>query len=183
MSAGIHISIGSVDVRGGCASPKSSSFRTPQSGDPESSSHVVAMDSGFRVPRPRNDEIKDSSVPKLRHSGRRAAAIRNPWTVARYDIETKQPSVYILASKRNGTLYVGVTSDLIKRGWEHRNDLVEGFTGRYQVHRLVYFEQFESMILAIEREKELKKWRRAWKIALVEKNNPQWLDLWPDLAK
>jgi len=73
----------------------------------------------------------------------------------------KQPAVYILASKRGGVLYIGVTSDLLKRAWQHRNDLVEGFTRRYRVHTLVYFEQFESMIMAIEPEKELKKWRRA----------------------
>ena len=94
----------------------------------------------------------------------------------------KEPAVYILASKRGGVLYIGVTSDLLKRAWQHRNDLVEGFTRRYRVHTLVYFEQFESMILAIEREKELKKWRRAWKVALVEKTNPTWLDLWPELT-
>ena len=94
----------------------------------------------------------------------------------------KQPAIYILASKPHGTLYVGVTSDLIKRVWEHQRDLVEGFTRRYRVHDLVYFELFESMILAIEREKELKKWRRAWKVALIEKDNPRWLDLWPGLA-
>ena len=94
----------------------------------------------------------------------------------------KEPAVYILASKRGGVLYIGVTSDLLKRAWQHRNDLVEGFTRRYRVHTLVYFEQFESMILAIEREKELKKWRRAWKVALVEKTNPTWRDLWPELT-
>jgi len=94
----------------------------------------------------------------------------------------KQPAVYILASRPEGTLYIGVTSDLIKRGWEHRNDLVEGFTRRYKVHRLVYFELCESMIAAIEREKELKKWRRAWKVALIEKDNKAWSDLWPGLV-
>jgi putative endonuclease len=94
----------------------------------------------------------------------------------------KQPAVYILASSFGGVLYIGVTSDLIKRGWEHRNDLVEGFTRRYKVHRLVYFELYESMIQAIEREKELKKWRRAWKVALIEKDNKGWLDLWPGLV-
>jgi len=73
----------------------------------------------------------------------------------------KQPAVYILASKRNGTLYVGVTSDLIKRVWEHKNDLAEGFTKKYGVHSLVYFEQCDDMITAIGREKQLKKWNRA----------------------
>jgi len=90
----------------------------------------------------------------------------------------KQPAVYILASQRNGTLYIGVTSDLVRRVWEHRNDLVDGFTKRYGVHRLVYFEQHSDMATAIQREKQLKKWNRAWKIELIEKTNPEWLDLW-----
>lgn len=79
-----------------------------------------------------------------------------------------QPCVYILASKRNGTLYVGVTSDLLKRVWQHRNEVVEGFTKRYDVHMLVWYEVHETMESAILREKELKKWRRQWKIALIE---------------
>ncbi len=95
----------------------------------------------------------------------------------------RQPSVYILASRPNGTLYIGVTSDLMKRVWEHRNDVVKGFTQRYGVHRLVHFEQFRSMFEAIEREKELKKWRRAWKIALIERSNPAWRDLWPEISQ
>lgn len=90
----------------------------------------------------------------------------------------KQPSVYILASKRNGTLYIGVTSDLVKRIWEHKNELVEGFTQKYHVHQLVYFEQHQDMLSAITREKQLKKWNRAWKITLIEKDNPDWRDLW-----
>ncbi len=95
----------------------------------------------------------------------------------------RRPAVYILASKPNGTLYVGVTSDLVRRIWQHRNDAVEGFTRRYRVHRLVYLEQFRSMTEAIEREKELKKWRRAWKLALIEQANPAWQDLWPDVSQ
>ena len=94
----------------------------------------------------------------------------------------KQPAVYILASKRNGTLYVGVTSDLVKRVWQHKNDMVEGFTKRYGVHRLVYYEVYADMAEAITREKRLKKWNRAWKIELIEGENPHWRDLWPDLA-
>ena len=94
----------------------------------------------------------------------------------------KQPAVYILASQRNGTLYIGVTSDLIKRIWEHRNDAVEGFTQKYRVHLLVYYELHSDMAAAIMREKQLKKWNRAWKLALIEKNNSQWRDLWEDLA-
>lgn len=89
-----------------------------------------------------------------------------------------QPAVYILASKRNGTLYVGVTSDLRKRIWEHREGFVEGFTKKYNVHRLVYYELFDDMYNAITREKRLKKWNRAWKIRLIEEKNPYWDDLW-----
>ena len=95
---------------------------------------------------------------------------------------TKQPAVYILASKRNGTLYIGVTSDLVKRVWQHKNDVVEGFTKKYGVHTLVYYELHASMNEAITREKQLKKWNRAWKIALIEKQNPEWDDLWPSIA-
>jgi len=90
----------------------------------------------------------------------------------------KQPAVYILASKRNGTLYVGVTGDLVRRVWEHKQDLLEGFTRRYRVHQLVYFELHADMAEAILREKRIKKWNRAWKIELIEKTNPQWNDLW-----
>ena len=89
--------------------------------------------------------------------------------------------VYILASKRNGTLYIGVTSDLIKRVWEHKNDLAEGFTKKYQVHHLVYFEQTSDIMSALEREKQLKKWHRQYKINLIEKGNPLWKDLYKDL--
>lgn len=94
----------------------------------------------------------------------------------------KQPAVYILASQRNGTLYIGVTSDLIKRIWEHKNDLVEGFTQKYKVHQLVYFEQHLDTLTAITREKQLKKWNRDWKPALIEKSNPDWRDLWGDIV-
>jgi putative endonuclease len=93
----------------------------------------------------------------------------------------RQPAVYILASKRNGTLYIGVTSNLQKRAWEHKNDLVEGFTRRYGVHRLVYFELHGDMISAIRREKQMKKWNRAWKLQLIERQNPRWNDLWQDI--
>ncbi len=89
----------------------------------------------------------------------------------------KRPAVYILASQRNGTLYIGVTSDLGKRVWEHRNSLVSGFTKKYAVHRLVYFEMHDDMTSAITREKQIKKWNRAWKLELIEKENPEWKDL------
>jgi len=91
---------------------------------------------------------------------------------------TKQPAVYILASERNGTLYIGVTSDLQKRVWEHKKDLTDGFTKRYGVHRLVYYELHNEMLSAITREKQIKKWNRAWKLELIEKQNPDWMDLW-----
>ena len=93
----------------------------------------------------------------------------------------KQPAVYILASKRNGTLYTGVTSDLNKRIYEHKNNLVEGFTKKYDVHRLVYFEPCEDMVSAIAREKQIKKWNRQWKLRLIEEHNPEWRDLYEGL--
>jgi len=93
----------------------------------------------------------------------------------------KQPHIYILASQRNGTLYVGVTSDLIRRVYQHRNDQVEGFTRKYKVHRLVYFEACPDMVAAITREKQIKKWLRQWKIDLIEERNPEWCDLYPTL--
>ena len=95
----------------------------------------------------------------------------------------KQPVVYILASKRNGTLYIGVTSDLVKRAWEHRNGVTDGFTKKHNVHTLVYYEVHEDMTSAILREKQMKKWRRAWKLELIEKLNPIWKDLWPDILE
>jgi putative endonuclease len=92
----------------------------------------------------------------------------------------KQPCVYILASKRNGTLYIGVTSDLFIRVGTHKQDLIEGFTKRYGVHRLVYYEMHETMEAAILREKRLKKWNRAWKLRLIEGMNPEWEDLFDE---
>ncbi len=94
----------------------------------------------------------------------------------------KQPAVYILASGYHGTLYIGVTSNLIQRIWQHKNDLVEGFTEKYEVHSLVYFELHGDMQTAIQREKQLKKWNRQWKIELIEKENPMWRDLWEKLT-
>ena len=93
----------------------------------------------------------------------------------------KQPCVYILASQRNGTLYVGVTGGLVQRIWQHKNDAVEGFTEKYGVHTLVYFELHADMLAAIAREKQIKKWNRAWKLELIESTNPDWRDLWEDI--
>jgi putative endonuclease len=89
--------------------------------------------------------------------------------------------VYIMASKRNGTLYVGVTNDLLRRVYEHKNDLVEGFSRTYEVHSLVWFESTASIEAAITREKQLKNWKREWKIALLESVNPNWNDLYESL--
>jgi putative endonuclease len=93
----------------------------------------------------------------------------------------RSPAVYILASRRHGTLYVGVTSDLIRRVWEHKTDVVEGFSRRYQVHMLVYFEMYETIVDAIAREKQIKKWSRLKKIRLIESTNPRWKDLYGDI--
>ena len=86
--------------------------------------------------------------------------------------------VYLLASRKHGTLYLGVTNDLVRRVFEHRNNLVRGFTSRYGITRLVWFETHDEIMAAISREKEIKKWRRDWKISLIEADNPDWRDLW-----
>jgi len=95
----------------------------------------------------------------------------------------KQPCVYILASKQNGTLYVGVTNDIVRRVWEHKSGAVNGFAKRYHVHRLVYAEFHETMPNAILREKQIKKWRRAWKVELIECGNPQWRDRYENMTR
>lgn len=94
----------------------------------------------------------------------------------------KQSCVYLLASRKNGTLYLGVTSNLVQRVWQHKSDLVEGFTRRYGVHSLVWYEVHDSMEAAIQREKTLKGWRRAWKIELIEAQNPGWRDLYDEIV-
>ena len=94
----------------------------------------------------------------------------------------KTPCVYILASKINGTLYIGVTSNLPQRVWQHKNDLVEGFTKQYGVHRLVWYELHPTVQSAIAREKAIKKWRRSWKVELIEATNPHWRELYRALA-
>jgi putative endonuclease len=92
-------------------------------------------------------------------------------------LRDRQPCVYILASGKHGTLYIGVTSNLLARLHQHREGLIEGFSSRYGIDRLVYFELSDDMPIAIAREKQLKKWRRAWKIELIEQGNPEWIDL------
>ena len=94
----------------------------------------------------------------------------------------KQPCVYIMANKPNGTLYIGVTSDLIQRAWQHKSDLVPGFTKRYGTHTLVWYEVHETMESAITREKRLKEWKRAWKVELIEQGNPSWRDLYAHIS-
>jgi putative endonuclease len=94
----------------------------------------------------------------------------------------KQPAAYILASKPYGTLYAGVTSNLIGRTWQHQNDQAQGFTSRYGVHLLVWYELHESMLAAIEREKQIKKWNRDWKVNLIQGMNPEWRDLSVDFT-
>ena len=94
----------------------------------------------------------------------------------------KQPCVYILASRRNGTLYTGVTSDLVQRVWQHKNDLGQGFTRKYRVHTLVWYEPHATMESAITREKAIKEWKRAWKLELIEAFNPEWRDLYEEIV-
>ena len=94
----------------------------------------------------------------------------------------KSPCVYVLANNPKGTLFIGVTSNLTQRVWQHKNDLVEGFTERYGVHRLVWYEVHETMESAIMREKALKKWNRAWKVELIENSNPNWADLYDEIS-
>ena len=90
--------------------------------------------------------------------------------------------VYLLASKRHGTLYLGVTNDIVRRVFQHRTKVTVGFTARYDVNKLVWFEVYDDVITAITREKELKKWRRDWKIRLIEEANPNWDDLYPGIS-
>ena len=94
----------------------------------------------------------------------------------------KQPAVYILTNKRNGALYTGVTSNLAKRVWEHKNNLVDGFSKKYSTHMLVYFELHDEMLNAITREKQIKNWQRTWKLRLIEERNPYWCDLFAEIT-
>jgi putative endonuclease len=107
---------------------------------------------------------------------------QHPWCRAREGEVAKQPCVYLLASQRLGTLYIGVTSNLVARLWQHRSGTTAGFTSRYGVFLLVRFEFFADMPSAIAREKQLKRWHRQWKINLIESDNPDWVDLAPALG-
>ena len=91
--------------------------------------------------------------------------------------------IYLLASRKHGTLYVGVSNDLVRRVYEHKSMALDGFTAKYGVDRLVWFEAHEDVTSAISREKEIRKWRRHWKVALIERNNPEWLDLWAAIIR
>ena len=93
----------------------------------------------------------------------------------------KKYFVYILSNKRNGTLYIGVTNNLIRRIYEHKNNLIEGFTKNYNIHQLVYYEEYNNIDTAISREKQMKKWNRSWKMQIIEKNNSTWRDLYEEL--
>jgi putative endonuclease len=101
---------------------------------------------------------------------------------SQYPVVMKQPCVYLLASRKNGTLYTGVTSNLVQRIWQHKNDQTDGFTKRYGVHLLVWYEMHDAMESAIAREKAIKEWKRAWKLELIEATNPQWLDLYDGIV-
>ena len=94
----------------------------------------------------------------------------------------KASYVYILASQQNGTLYIGITSDLVKRVWEHKNKVAPGFAAQYNVNKLVYYEQHSDIVEAIRREKALKKWLRKWKLQLIEESNPHWTDLYESIC-
>ena len=107
----------------------------------------------------------------------------SPLTLIKQSLMEKYWYVYILANHRNGTLYTGFTNNLIQRTWTHKNDVVEGFTNKYQVHRLVYYEVFEDRDEAIKKEKQIKKWHRKWKLELIEKMNPNWEDLYDKINK
>ena len=103
-------------------------------------------------------------------------------TINKY-LQMKQYYIYILASQRNGTLYIGTTNNLVRRIWEHKQNLVEGFTQKYNVHQLVWYETVDTPLATITREKQLKKWNRAWKLQLIEEMNPDWKDLYNDIAQ
>jgi putative endonuclease len=115
--------------------------------------------------------------------GEYGLAVIHPWLVPQHSEPYRVAFfVYILASKPNGTLYIGMTDHLVKRVWQHRNGVLAGFTQRYGVKMLVWFERHESRESAFRRERQLKKWNRAWKLGLIEKENPRWRDLWDEVA-
>ena len=127
---------------------------------------VVWLPTGMRLSLRRNDR---GCIPAFTEIEKQA-------------MHEKQPCVYLLASKKNGTLYTGVTSNLARRIYTHKHGVIEGFTGRYDVRRLVYYERHGTMEAAINREKQIKSWQRRWKINLIEARNPRWRDLYEDLA-
>ena len=148
----------------GCAPPRLTATQLPSITEPTTGS-------GADLHHAAKASSRTHSSPRKR--GPRAAASQ---------MTQKRPCVYILASRRNGTLYIGVTSDLALRIWQHRSNAVAGFVQHHGVHRLVFAEFHNTMEAAILREKQLKKWRRAWKLELIERHNPQWRDLYDELA-
>jgi putative endonuclease len=125
-----------------------------------------------------NDEVIVRHIPRT-HGLTRQSGNRNNWVMS----GAHRYFVYILASKLGGTLYVGVTNNLVRRVFEHKSDAVEGFTEKYRIHHLVYFEHFDDIENAIRREKRIKKWNRNWKVRLIEESNPNWTDLYPNIAR
>ena len=127
-------------------------------------------------PRRRESTLANQARARLIYQ----CAASSNWQV-RLASPAMQPAVYLLASRRHGTLYTGVTSNLVQRIWQHRSHIMQGFTQRYEVTRLVWYEMHVTMESAIVREKQIKKWNRAWKLALIERMNPQWADLWEEV--
>ena len=148
---------------------------------------VIPRGTGSSFPRKRESMFRSSfpavQVRHSRESGNTCSDRFSPrrTSMTRSGSRNVQPYVYLLASHPRGTLYVGVTSDLVKRVWQHREGLADGFTKRYGVKRLVWYEQHSTMMHAIQREKAIKSWERAWKLQLIETHNPEWLDLWWDI--
>ena len=153
------------------------------------------LDSGSPLRCGRNDEFScriNKSEHRLLYDGSKLeptnmlfsqsmSSRRRGAKIQTVSVMNKQFFVYILASKRNGTLYTGITSDLVKRVWQHKNNSVEGFTKKYNVKILVYYETYNDAESAITREKRIKKWRRAWKLRLIEEKNPHWKDLYDEI--
>ena len=157
--------------------PRCVSWRIPHSR--RSDDKKTRVGSTGRLVHFYHDAVTTPSSPRKR--GPRACPWREQGEIDRC-INVRRPCVYIPASRRHGTLYIGITSDIARRAWEHRSDAVGGFVRDHRVHRLVFVEFHETMADAILREKRLKKWRRAWKLELIERHNPQWRDLYEELT-
>ena len=143
---------------------------------------VIPAHAGIQTVIEGNPWIPEPAPDLIRGQARNDGAVIPANAGIQYAWPVKQPCVYILASQRNGTLYVGVTSNLVQRIWQHKSDLVDGFTKKYGVHMLVWYEAHETLESAIAREKALKSWRRKWKLDLIESANPAWRDLYGDIV-